>query len=49
TKEVQKAMNEKRFDEAIQLRGKSFENNWNTYKLLAHQKPAQSKVFFVVN
>uniref|UniRef100_A0A8B9KNE4 ATP-dependent 6-phosphofructokinase n=1 Tax=Astyanax mexicanus TaxID=7994 RepID=A0A8B9KNE4_ASTMX len=44
TKEVQKAMNEKRFDEAIQLRGKSFENNWNTYKLLAHQKPAQSKV-----
>uniref|UniRef100_A0A8B9RFT8 ATP-dependent 6-phosphofructokinase n=1 Tax=Astyanax mexicanus TaxID=7994 RepID=A0A8B9RFT8_ASTMX len=43
TKEVQKAMNEKRFDEAIQLRGKSFENNWNTYKLLAHQKPAQSK------
>uniref|UniRef100_A0AAR2JZQ3 6-phosphofructokinase n=1 Tax=Pygocentrus nattereri TaxID=42514 RepID=A0AAR2JZQ3_PYGNA len=43
TKEVQKAMNEKRFEEAIQLRGKSFENNWNTYKLLAHQKPAQSK------
>uniref|UniRef100_A0AAR2JNZ4 ATP-dependent 6-phosphofructokinase n=1 Tax=Pygocentrus nattereri TaxID=42514 RepID=A0AAR2JNZ4_PYGNA len=39
TKEVQKAMNEKRFEEAIQLRGKSFENNWNTYKLLAHQKP----------
>uniref|UniRef100_A0A4W4HDB5 ATP-dependent 6-phosphofructokinase n=1 Tax=Electrophorus electricus TaxID=8005 RepID=A0A4W4HDB5_ELEEL len=22
---------------------RSFENNWNTYKLLAHQKPAQSK------
>ncbi|XP_016116873.1 ATP-dependent 6-phosphofructokinase, liver type-like, partial [Sinocyclocheilus grahami] len=43
TKEVQKAMNEKRFEEAIQLRGKSFENNWNTYKLLAHQKPALSK------
>ncbi|XP_056323781.1 phosphofructokinase, liver b [Danio aesculapii] len=43
TKEVQKAMNEQRFEEAIQLRGKSFENNWNTYKLLAHQKPAQSK------
>uniref|UniRef100_A0A8C9TMM8 ATP-dependent 6-phosphofructokinase n=1 Tax=Scleropages formosus TaxID=113540 RepID=A0A8C9TMM8_SCLFO len=40
TKEVQKAMNELRFEEAIQLRGKSFENNWNTYKLLAHQKPA---------
>ncbi|XP_062383316.1 phosphofructokinase, liver b [Sardina pilchardus] len=46
TKEVQKAMNEKRFDEAIQLRGKSFENNWNTYRLLAHQKPAQSKSNF---
>ncbi|KAJ8352369.1 hypothetical protein SKAU_G00238450 [Synaphobranchus kaupii] len=46
TKEVQKAMNEKRFEEAIQLRGKSFENNWNTYKLLAHQKPAQSKSNF---
>ncbi|KAI7795126.1 putative phosphofructokinase [Triplophysa rosa] len=43
TKEVQKAMNEKRFEEAIQLRGKSFENNWNTYRLLAHQKPAQSQ------
>ncbi|XP_028846307.1 ATP-dependent 6-phosphofructokinase, liver type-like isoform X2 [Denticeps clupeoides] len=42
TKEVQKAMNEKRFEEAIQLRGKSFENNWNIYKLLAHQKAAQS-------
>ncbi|XP_062390897.1 ATP-dependent 6-phosphofructokinase, liver type isoform X1 [Sardina pilchardus] len=43
TKEVQKAMNEKRFDETIQLRGRSFENNWNIYKLLAHQKPAQDK------
>uniref|UniRef100_A0A8C1BHD2 6-phosphofructokinase n=1 Tax=Cyprinus carpio carpio TaxID=630221 RepID=A0A8C1BHD2_CYPCA len=40
TKEVQKAMNEKRFEEAIQLRGRSFENNWNIYKLLAYQKPA---------
>uniref|UniRef100_A0A8C9RVB2 6-phosphofructokinase n=1 Tax=Scleropages formosus TaxID=113540 RepID=A0A8C9RVB2_SCLFO len=46
TKEVQRAMNEKRFEEAIQLRGKSFENNWNTYKLLAYQKPAQSKSDF---
>ncbi|CDQ91482.1 unnamed protein product, partial [Oncorhynchus mykiss] len=43
TKEVQKAMNEKRFDEAIQLRGRSFENNWNMYKLLAFQKPAVTK------
>ncbi|KAJ8410070.1 hypothetical protein AAFF_G00211110 [Aldrovandia affinis] len=46
TKEVQKAMNEKRFEEAIQLRGKSFENNWNTYKMLAYQKPSQSKSNF---
>ncbi|KAG5833887.1 hypothetical protein ANANG_G00280680 [Anguilla anguilla] len=46
TKEVQKAMNEKRFEEAIQLRGKSFENNWNTYKLLAYQKSALSKSEF---
>uniref|UniRef100_A0A8C3V4E6 6-phosphofructokinase n=1 Tax=Catharus ustulatus TaxID=91951 RepID=A0A8C3V4E6_CATUS len=44
TKDVQKAMDEKRFEEAIQLRGRSFENNWNIYKLLAHQKPAQEKV-----
>ncbi|XP_048455289.1 ATP-dependent 6-phosphofructokinase, liver type-like [Rhincodon typus] len=44
TKDVQKAMDEKRFDEAIVLRGRSFENNWNIYKLLAHQKPAQTKV-----
>uniref|UniRef100_A0A4W4H5A6 6-phosphofructokinase n=1 Tax=Electrophorus electricus TaxID=8005 RepID=A0A4W4H5A6_ELEEL len=41
TKEVQRAMNEKRFEEAIQLRGRSFENNWGIYKLLAYQKPAQ--------
>uniref|UniRef100_A0A672QUG1 Phosphofructokinase, liver type n=1 Tax=Sinocyclocheilus grahami TaxID=75366 RepID=A0A672QUG1_SINGR len=43
TKEVQRAMNEKRFEEAIQLRGRSFENNWNIYKLLAYQKPAVSQ------
>lgn len=43
TKEVQRAMNDKRFEEAIQLRGRSFENNWNIYKLLAYQKPAQTK------
>ncbi|XP_033966452.1 ATP-dependent 6-phosphofructokinase, liver type [Pseudochaenichthys georgianus] len=41
TKLVQTAMNEKRFDEAIKLRGGSFENNWNIYKCLAFQKPAQ--------
>ncbi|TSK92938.1 Mitogen-activated protein kinase kinase kinase 13 [Bagarius yarrelli] len=41
TKAVQKAMNEQRFEEAIQLRGRSFANNWAIYKLLAYQKPAQ--------
>uniref|UniRef100_A0A8C4H6U6 6-phosphofructokinase n=1 Tax=Dicentrarchus labrax TaxID=13489 RepID=A0A8C4H6U6_DICLA len=46
TKLVQTAMNEKRFDEAIKLRGGSFENNWNIYKLLAIQKPSQSKSNF---
>uniref|UniRef100_A0A672NTX2 ATP-dependent 6-phosphofructokinase n=1 Tax=Sinocyclocheilus grahami TaxID=75366 RepID=A0A672NTX2_SINGR len=34
TQEVQKAMDEKRFEEAVKLRGRSFENNLNTYKLL---------------
>uniref|UniRef100_UPI003AAA9F10 ATP-dependent 6-phosphofructokinase, liver type isoform X5 n=1 Tax=Centroberyx gerrardi TaxID=166262 RepID=UPI003AAA9F10 len=43
TKLVQTAMNEKRFDEAVKLRGGSFENNWNIYKLLAFQKPAQTQ------
>ncbi|XP_077392201.1 ATP-dependent 6-phosphofructokinase, liver type isoform X1 [Festucalex cinctus] len=46
TKLVQTAMNEKRFDEAVKLRGGSFENNWNIYKLLAFQKPAQLKSNF---
>ncbi|TEA40056.1 hypothetical protein DBR06_SOUSAS2910122, partial [Sousa chinensis] len=46
TKEVQKAMDEKRFEEAIQLRGRSFENNWNIYKLLAHQKISKEKTSF---
>ncbi|XP_077472859.1 ATP-dependent 6-phosphofructokinase, liver type isoform X2 [Stigmatopora argus] len=46
TKLVQTAMNEKRFDEAVKLRGGSFENNLNIYKLLAFQKPAQSKSKF---
>ncbi|XP_077435795.1 ATP-dependent 6-phosphofructokinase, liver type isoform X1 [Vanacampus margaritifer] len=46
TKLVQTAMNEKRFDEAVKLRGGSFENNLNIYKLLAFQKPAQLKSNF---
>ncbi|XP_069010749.1 ATP-dependent 6-phosphofructokinase, liver type [Embiotoca jacksoni] len=48
TKLVQTAMNEKRFDEAVKLRGGSFENNLNIYKLLAFQKPAQTKSNFSV-
>ncbi|KAM9303187.1 ATP-dependent 6-phosphofructokinase, platelet type isoform 2-T2 [Morus bassanus] len=39
TQEVQKAMDEGRFVEAVSLRGRSFENNLNTYKLLSHKKP----------
>ncbi|KAM9489186.1 ATP-dependent 6-phosphofructokinase, platelet type isoform 2-T2 [Clarias gariepinus] len=39
TQEVQKAMDEKKFEEAVRLRGRSFENNLRTYKLLAHRKP----------
>uniref|UniRef100_A0A3Q0QW18 6-phosphofructokinase n=1 Tax=Amphilophus citrinellus TaxID=61819 RepID=A0A3Q0QW18_AMPCI len=46
TKLVQTAMDEKRFDEAIKLRGGSFENNWNIYKTLAFHKPAQTKSNF---
>ncbi|KAM9253674.1 ATP-dependent 6-phosphofructokinase, liver type [Dugong dugon] len=46
TKLVQKAMDEKRFDEAIQLRGRSFENNWKIYKLLSHQKISKEKTNF---
>nr|XP_033787423.1 ATP-dependent 6-phosphofructokinase, platelet type isoform X2 [Geotrypetes seraphini] len=38
TQEVQKAMDEKRFEDAVKLRGRSFENNLNTYKLLSHKK-----------
>ncbi|KAM4533726.1 ATP-dependent 6-phosphofructokinase, platelet type isoform 4-T4 [Odontesthes bonariensis] len=39
TQEVQKAMDQKCFEEAVKLRGRSFENNLRTYKLLAHRKP----------
>ncbi|XP_075683554.1 ATP-dependent 6-phosphofructokinase, platelet type isoform X1 [Rhinoderma darwinii] len=38
TQEVQKAMDERRFEDAVRLRGGSFENNLNTYKLLSHKK-----------
>ncbi|KAF4078717.1 hypothetical protein AMELA_G00184820 [Ameiurus melas] len=43
TKDVTKAMAEGRFEEAVKLRGMSFENNWNTYKLLAHVNPGEVK------
>ncbi|KAF1382456.1 hypothetical protein PFLUV_G00143970 [Perca fluviatilis] len=46
TKLVQRAMNEKRFDEAVKLRGGSFEVNWNIYKLLSFEKPVQSESNF---
>ncbi|XP_062847218.1 ATP-dependent 6-phosphofructokinase, platelet type isoform X4 [Trichomycterus rosablanca] len=39
TQEVQKAMDEKKFEDAVKLRGRSFQNNLKTYKLLAHRKP----------
>ncbi|XP_027144513.1 ATP-dependent 6-phosphofructokinase, platelet type isoform X5 [Larimichthys crocea] len=38
TQEVQKAMDEKKFEEAVALRGRSFENNLITYRLLSHRK-----------
>ncbi|XP_030257389.1 ATP-dependent 6-phosphofructokinase, platelet type isoform X4 [Sparus aurata] len=38
TQEVQKAMDEKKFEEAVRLRGRSFENNLSTYRLLSHRK-----------
>uniref|UniRef100_A0A3P8UQK0 ATP-dependent 6-phosphofructokinase n=1 Tax=Cynoglossus semilaevis TaxID=244447 RepID=A0A3P8UQK0_CYNSE len=43
TKDVTAAMAEGRFEDAIKLRGKSFENNWNTYKLLGHINPPETK------
>ncbi|KAF3860384.1 hypothetical protein F7725_000639 [Dissostichus mawsoni] len=43
TKDVTAAMAEGRFEDAIKLRGKSFENNWKTYKLLAHINPPDVK------
>uniref|UniRef100_A0A3P9PR46 ATP-dependent 6-phosphofructokinase n=1 Tax=Poecilia reticulata TaxID=8081 RepID=A0A3P9PR46_POERE len=43
TKDVTTAMAEGRYDDAVMLRGKSFENNWNTYKMLAHVSPPETK------
>ncbi|KAL0612199.1 ATP-dependent 6-phosphofructokinase, muscle type [Plecturocebus cupreus] len=36
-------MDDKKFDEAMKLRGRSFMNNWEVYKLLAHVRPPVSK------
>ncbi|XP_051943350.1 ATP-dependent 6-phosphofructokinase, platelet type-like isoform X3 [Hippocampus zosterae] len=38
TQEVQKAMDEKKFEDAVRLRGRSFENNLSTYRLLCNHK-----------
>ncbi|CAB1353753.1 unnamed protein product, partial [Coregonus sp. 'balchen'] len=43
TKDVTVAMAEGRFEDAVKLRGKSFQNNWNTYKMLAHVNPPEVK------
>ncbi|XP_060776250.1 phosphofructokinase, muscle b isoform X2 [Neoarius graeffei] len=43
TKDVTRAMAEGRFEDSIKLRGTSFQNNWDTYKLLAHVNPAEVK------
>ncbi|KAM9514401.1 ATP-dependent 6-phosphofructokinase, muscle type isoform 1-T1 [Guaruba guarouba] len=43
TKDVTTAMNEGRFEDALKLRGRSFLNNWNVYKLLAHIRPPSTK------
>ncbi|XP_067386056.1 ATP-dependent 6-phosphofructokinase, muscle type isoform X1 [Emydura macquarii macquarii] len=43
TKDVTTAMNERRFEDAVKLRGRSFQNNWNVYKLLAHVRPPTTK------
>ncbi|XP_049632260.1 ATP-dependent 6-phosphofructokinase, platelet type [Suncus etruscus] len=39
TQDVQKAMDERRFKDAVKLRGRSFESNLNTYKRLAIKLP----------
>ncbi|XP_028625728.1 ATP-dependent 6-phosphofructokinase, platelet type isoform X3 [Grammomys surdaster] len=39
TQDVQKAMDERRFKEAVKLRGRNFEGNLNTYKRLAIKLP----------
>lgn len=42
TKAVQQAMDSKNFEEAVRLRGKSFQNNLATYRLLSKLRPPSS-------
>uniref|UniRef100_A0A8C6G833 ATP-dependent 6-phosphofructokinase n=1 Tax=Mus spicilegus TaxID=10103 RepID=A0A8C6G833_MUSSI len=44
TQDVQKAMDERRFKEAVKLRGRRFEGNLNTYKRLAIKLPDEKIV-----
>lgn len=39
TQEVQKCMDKRCFEEAVRLRGKSFQNNLNVYRLLSKLRP----------
>ncbi|XP_042200299.1 ATP-dependent 6-phosphofructokinase, muscle type-like [Callorhinchus milii] len=48
TKDVTKAMQEKRFEDATKLRGRSFESNWNTYRLLSHHDLPPTKTNFSI-
>ncbi|GFN89448.1 ATP-dependent 6-phosphofructokinase [Plakobranchus ocellatus] len=44
TKEVQACMDKRNFDEAVRLRGKSFQNNLNVYRLLSKLRPPSSHI-----
>ncbi|KAL4218413.1 hypothetical protein ACF0H5_023149 [Mactra antiquata] len=55
TQQVQKAMDQKNFEEAVRLRGKSFMNNLQTYRLLSKLEPPKhgsvqhTKKFAIMN
>ncbi|XP_076438032.1 ATP-dependent 6-phosphofructokinase-like isoform X2 [Babylonia areolata] len=42
TKDVQKAMDQGNFEEAVRLRGRSFQNNLHTYRMLSKLRPPSS-------
>lgn len=44
TKAVAKAMEEKQFELAVELRGRSFARNLETYKMLTRLKPPKEAV-----